>query len=385
MWRLGSRTPMLHRFTHFGNMNMLMSLGTTIALLASIAELALAATEKSNGSMDNSYFDAVVFLTMFLLIGRFLEALGKAKTGDAVTSLGTLRPDKTVLVDSSVGDTKVLADLLEVGDAIRVYHGTSPPFDGVILDGSSNFDESSLTGESHLVKKAVGDNVYSGMVSKAASVKVKVTTISGTSMLDEIINAVREDQTRRAPVERVADTITTHFVPFVVLAAILTWVIWLVLGTTGAVPDRWGDPEAGDWAPWSLRFAIAVFVIACPRGIGLAAPTALFVGGGLAAKHGVFVRGGGEALQKASSLDCVVFDKTGTLTKGGNPAVTKYKIADGQDKPFVLEIVEALEENSGHPVAQALVAFCSQESALQISASPSAAAQTLLFRPPPSS
>ena len=192
MWRLGSRTPMLHRFTHFGSMNMLMSLGTRIALLASIAELALAATEKSNGSMDNSYFDAVVFLTMFLLIGRFLEALGKAKTGDAVTSLGTLRPDKTVLVDSSVGDTKVLADLLEVGDAIRVYHGTSPPFDGVILDGSSSFDESSLTGESHIVKKDVGDNLYSGMVNKAVSVKVKVTTISGTSMLDEIINAVRE-------------------------------------------------------------------------------------------------------------------------------------------------------------------------------------------------
>lgn len=363
LWRPNSRTPFLHRFTRFGSMNMLMSLGTSIALFASIAELILAATKKSSGSMDNSYFDAVVFLTMFLLIGRFLEALSKAKTGDAVTSLGALRPAEAVVVDPTTGDVKIQTDMIEIGDTVCIYHGTSPLFDGYIIEGSSSFDESSLTGESRLVKKNIGDSIYSGTINKGASLKMEVTTISGTSMLDQIISAVRKGQTHRATIERVADTITAHFVPFVVLVAVLTWLIWLILGTTGAIPQDWRDEEAGGWALWSLRFAIAVFVIACPCGIGLAAPTALFVGGGLAAKHGILVRGGGEAFQEASSLDCIVFDKTGTLTQGGSPAVIDHRIIHGQDPTLTLEVVKTLEENSSHPIARALLTFCNESRA----------------------
>jgi Cu+-exporting ATPase len=362
MWRPGSRTSYLHRFTRFGSMNMLISLGTTIAYLASIVELALAATKKSSGSMNDSYFDAVVFLTMFLLVGRFLEAYSKAKTGDAVTSLGKLRPNEAILIDPQKGDTKIATDLLEIHDIVRVHNGTSPPFDGEIMEGSSNFDESSLTGESRPVKKTEGDTVFSGTVNKGAPVKIKITTVSGTSMLDQIISAVREGQSRRAPVERVADTITSHFVPFVIAAAIVTWLVWLLLGITGGIPSDWKNESAGGWELWSLRFAIAVFVIACPCGIGLAAPTALFVGGGLAAKHGILVRGGGEAFQEASSLDCIVFDKTGTLTQGGDPAVTNHKFSGIQNSELVLGIVKALEENSNHPIARALVSFCNKES-----------------------
>ena len=357
LWRPGSRTPFLHRFLRFGSMNMLISLGTTIAYFASIVELALAASKKTKGSMNDSYFDAVVFLTMFLLIGRFLEAYSKAKTGDAVTSLGKLRPEEAILIDAQKGDIKVASDLLEVGDVVRVHHGTSPPFDGVVLEGNTTFDESSLTGESKPVKKEMGDTVYSGTVNKGSPVKIQINTIAGTSMLDQIINAVREGQTRRAPVERVADTITGHFVPFVVLVAIMTWVIWLILGVTGVIPKDWKNEGSGGWALWSLRFAIAVFVIACPCGIGLAAPTALFVGGGLAAKHGILVKGGGEAFQEASSLDCIVFDKTGTLTQGGDPSVTDHKFSGTQEQSVILGIVKALEENSNHPIARALVEF----------------------------
>ncbi|KAH7399354.1 E1-E2 ATPase-domain-containing protein [Pyrenochaeta sp. MPI-SDFR-AT-0127] len=361
MWRPGSRTPLLHRFVRFGSMNMLISLGTSIAYFASVVELALAATKKSSGSMHDSYFDAVVFLTMFLLIGRFLEAYSKAKTGDAVTSLGKLRPEAAILVDSEKGDCKVATDLLEIGDIVRVYHGTSPPFDGVVLDDSSTFDESSLTGESRPVKKTGGDTVYSGTVNKGAPIRIRITTVSGTSMLDQIIKAVREGQTRRAPVERVADRITSHFVPFVITVAITTWLVWLILGTTGAIPRDWKNEGAGGWALWSLRFAIAVFVIACPCGIGLAAPTALFVGGGLAAKHGILVKGGGEAFQEASSLDCIVFDKTGTLTQGGDPAVTSYQVTGTQNSRLILGIVKGLEEGSNHPIARALVSFCNKQ------------------------
>ncbi|KAF1999355.1 heavy metal translocatin, partial [Amniculicola lignicola CBS 123094] len=361
MWRPGSRTPFLQRFYRFGSMNMLMSLGTSIAYFASIIELALAATKKSSASMSDSYFDSVVFLTMFLLIGRFLEAYSKAKTGDAVSSLGKLRPDEAILVNKD-GDQTIATDLLEIGDIVKVYHGTSPPFDGTVLDLAANFDESSLTGESRPVKKEAGDTVYSGTINKGSPIKIKITTVSGTSMLDQIINVVREGQAHRAPVERVADTITSHFVPFVVLIAIVTWLTWLLLGITGRIPKDWrnGSEGSGGWALWSLRFAIAVFVIACPCGIGLAAPTALFVGGGLAAKHGILVKGGGEAFQEASSLDCVVFDKTGTLTQGGDPAVTNHELTNVQPQSTIVGIVKTLEENSNHPIARALVLFCSE-------------------------
>lgn len=361
MWRPGSRTPFLQRFYRFGSMNMLISLGTTIAYLASVVELGLAATKKTSGAMSDSYFDSVVFLTMFLLIGRFLEAYSKAKTGDAVTSLGKLRPEEAVLADSESGDQKIPTDLLEIEDVVRVHHGTSPPFDGILVEGSSDFDESSLTGESRPVKKAVGDTVYSGTINKGPPIKIKLTSISGSSMLDQIISVVREGQTKRAPVERVADLITSHFVPFVVLIAIVTWLTWLILGTSGAIPEDWKSGGSGGWALWSLRFAIAVFVIACPCGIGLAAPTALFVGGGLAAKHGILVKGGGEAFQEASSLDCIVFDKTGTLTQGGDPAVTDHQFAGTLEQSVVTGMVKALEENSNHPIASALVRFCNNQ------------------------
>lgn len=364
MWRPGSRIPFLHRFVRFGSMNMLMSLGTSIAYFASVVELALAAANKSSGSMNDSYFDAVVFLTMFILIGRFLEAYSKAKTGDAVTSLGRLRPEEAILVDSEQGDSKIATDLLEIGDVVRVHHGTSPPFDGTILEGATTFDESSLTGESRPVSKESGDTVYSGTVNKGAPVKVKITTVAGTSMLDQIINAVREGQTHRAPVERVADTITSHFVPFVVVVAVFTWLVWLLLGTTGGIPKDWMNEGSGGWALWSLRFAIAVFVIACPCGIGLAAPTALFVGGGLAAQYGILVKGGGEAFQEASTLDCIVFDKTGTLTEGGDPAVTdhSFRLECNEGSAVVFGLTKALEENSNHPIAKALVNFCKTRS-----------------------
>ncbi|KAF2806102.1 heavy metal translocatin [Mytilinidion resinicola] len=362
MWRPGSRTPFFQRFYRFGSMNMLMSLGTTIAYFASIVELIRAGLKKSTGSLSDSYFDSVVFLTMFLLIGRFLEAYSKAKTGDAVTSLGKLRPDEAILVGvSGTGDRKISVDLLEIGDVVRVPHGTSPPFDGLIAAGSAKFDESSLTGEARLVNKEPGDTVFSGTINKGGAITVQINTVSGTSMLDQIINVVREGQARRAPVERVADVITSHFVPFVVLVAIVTWVIWLSLGLTGTIPDDWRDKDSGGWELWSLRFAIAVFVVACPCGIGLAAPTALFVGGGLAAKHGILVKGGGEAFQEASSLDCIVFDKTGTLTQGGDPEVTDYEIIDGQGEGVALGMATKLEESSTHPIAKSLVAFCASK------------------------
>lgn len=359
LWRRGSRTPILQRFYRFGSMNMLMSLGTSIAYFASIAELGLSATGTEHVDEENYYFDSVVFLTMFLLIGRFLEAYSKTKTGDAVTALGSLRPTEAILVDTvQMKDQKVSVDLLEVGDVVRIQHGSTPPFDGTVMDASAKFDESSLTGESRLVPKEIGDTVYAGTVNKGGPIQMKLTSISGSSMLDQIIKVVREGQTRRAPVERVADMITSHFVPVVVAIAITTWIIWLSLGLSGSLPDDYRGSHSGSWELWSLRFAIALFVVACPCGIGLASPTALFVGGGLAARHGILVKGGGEAFQEASSLDCIVFDKTGTLTQGGEPAVTDAELLSPLEEDEVCGLAKRLEESSSHPIATAISAFC---------------------------
>jgi Cu+-exporting ATPase len=372
LWGRKSKVPILRRFVRFGSMNLLMSAGTSVAYFPSIAVLALDSRKAGGGKeQPSTYFDSVVFLTMFILAGRYLEAYSKAKTGDAVTLLGKLRPSEALLMRSSSesddneltlptgGVEKINVDLLEVGDLVRVLHGASPPADGAIISGESTFDESSLTGESHPITKKAGDQVFSGTVNTGSPIIVRVTEISGSSMLDQIVKVVREGQTKRAPVERIADILTGYFVPVITLIAILTFVIWFGLGQGGALPDSWLDVDTGGWAFWALEFSIAVFVGACPCGIALAAPTALFVGSGLAALHGILVKGGGEAFQEASALDVVVFDKTGTLTEGGSPRVTDHEIisTSEEETEVIWALAQALEESSSHPIAKAITAL----------------------------
>ncbi|KAK5725142.1 hypothetical protein LTS12_027485, partial [Elasticomyces elasticus] len=374
LWRRNSPVPIFRRFYRFGSMDMLLSFGTTIAYVSSIAALIVKST--SGGLMDSTgnstYFDSVVFLTMFLLLGRLIEAYSKAKTGEMVSKLGDLRPREAILIDSTAGKEEndrtstVAVDLVETGDVVRVVHGASPPWDGILLDPEGLFDESSLTGESRPVKKEIGDTIYAGTLNNGKSVSMRTTGASGHSLLDQIIDAVQEGQARRAPIERVVDVLTSYFVPVVTLISVTTWLIWLSLGLSGTLPADYLDVEVGGWPFWSLQFAISVFVIACPCGIGLAAPTALFVGGGLAAKHGILVKGGGEAFQEASDLDVVVFDKTATLTQGGDPSITDHQLLmanDASNEQAVLGALVALEQNSSHPIAKAIVGFCQSRTA----------------------
>lgn len=307
----------------------------------------------------NSFFDAIVFLAMFLMVGRLLEAYSKAKAGDAVSLLSKLRPTEAILVDRDAknGNVIIPIDQLEPGDVVRVANGASPPYDGIVVEGESRFDEFSLTGESKPVAKKAGDEIFSGTINQANVITMKITRRSGDSMLDQIIDAVRQGQIRRAPIERVADAITGVFVPAITLISILDWIIWLSLGVSGRLPEDWMDNNVGGWPFLSLQFAISVFVVACPCGIGLAAPTALFVGSGLAAKHGILVKGGGEAFQEASHLDCIVFDKTGTITEGGEQAVTGYQMPYGGEIDRVWGALLDLEQNSSHPIARAMVSF----------------------------
>ncbi|KAF4125655.1 Cation transport ATPase [Geosmithia morbida] len=368
MWRPGSKMPVLARFYRFGSMDMLVSLGTTIAYISSVAQMiATAASGGKAMSEGLMYFDTVVFLVLFILAGRIIEAYSKSKAGNAVEMLVKLRPDTAILVDQDKSrgqlSTKVALDLIDHGDIIMVQHGASPPADGVIVTGQTDFDESSLTGESRPVPKVEGDSVFSGTINKGSMVTVRVTGTAGRSMLDQIVDVVREGQTKRAPMERIADVLTSYFVPVVTLLAIITWFVWLALGLSGAVGGHDDMKSTSDWVAFAFRFAIAVFVVACPCGLGLAAPTAIFVGSGLAAKYGILAKGGGEAFEKAFRLDCVVFDKTGTLTQGGEPRVTDSLafpagIPDGMDEATLWSSLSAVEIASSHPIARAIVDFC---------------------------
>ncbi|OHE98042.1 heavy metal translocating P-type ATPase [Colletotrichum orchidophilum] len=368
LWRPGSKTPILRRFYKFGSMNMLMSLGTTIAYVSSIGQMISAAINKP-AKVDNTqfYFDSVVFLTLFLLLGRLIESYSKSKTGDAVEMLGKLRPTTAILVTKDAigktNDATVGVDMLEFGDIVRVPHGASPAADGIVVQGEGSFDESSLTGESRLIKKVPGDEVHAGTVNKDSAIQVRITGAAGASMLDRIVSIVREGQTKRAPMERIADVLTAYFVPIITLIAVVTWLTWMILGYAGVLPAQYLDTDGG-WAAFALQFAIAVFVVACPCGLALAAPTAIFVGGGLAAKHGILAKGGGEAFEKASNVDVVVFDKTGTLTVGGEPKVTDARLylEDSSLEPsMILATLRAIEENSSHPVAKAIVSYCTSQ------------------------
>ncbi|KAL1694407.1 hypothetical protein GGG16DRAFT_47019 [Schizophyllum commune] len=403
LWRPGSPTPLWKRFVRFGSMNLLVSMGVSVAYFASIALLGLSSVqERSEDGMGDrtTYFDSVVFLTMFLQAGRYLESYSKARTADAVNALASLRPSKALLLvlrdvksntshsslatsnaDPEKGDPEsetraavtppgynvehVRVDLLEVGDVVRVPSGSTPPADGIIVDGHTNFDESSLTGESRLIVKGPGDQVWLGTINRGGAVSVRVNEVGGETMLDNIVKVVREGQTRRAPLERVADQITGYFVPVITLLAVITWLVWLILGFSGALPADYLDIEVGGWTVWSLEFAIAVFVVACPCGIGLAAPTALLVSSGLAAKFGILARGGGEAFEEMSRLDVMVFDKTGTLTQGGSPSVEDAHIVENGvwRKEVVLGVAAELESSSGHPLGIAIREYAQKSGA----------------------
>lgn len=370
LWR--HKNSFKKRFFKFGSMSLLMSLGTTVAYVASIVLLILSARQKpmSHG-FDTTYFDSVVFLSFFLLIGRLLESLSKSKTADAVSNLSSLKASTATVVDrehSAKGvdkysnDRQVDVQFLDSGDFIRISTGESPAVDCVLVEGSSEFDESALTGESDPVKHSPGHQVFSGTVNVGStSVIARILSVDGDSLIDQIVSTVRDGQMKKAPIQRLADVLTGYFVPIIVIFATLTWVVWLSLAYGGVLPQSYLDIQIGGWTVWSLEFAIAVFVIACPCGIGLAAPTALFVGSGLAAKYGILAKGGGAAFQDAATTNLVCFDKTGTLTYGKMSVTDFAFVADPKHKTtlelFALQLTRDLELSSNHPIATAIKNF----------------------------
>jgi Cu+-exporting ATPase len=322
------------------DMNTLIAVGTGAAFVFSVAVTAAPGFFLSRGVSPDPYYEAVIIIIALVLVGNALEARAKRQTATALRGLAALQP-KTARVERDGADVEVPVELVSHGDIVTVRPGERLPVDGDIISGSSAVDESMLSGESAAVKKQAGDRVVGGTLNRTGAFRYKATTLGADSVLAQIIKLMREAQGSRAPIQRLADRISGVFVPVVIGIAVVTFIAWYVLADTAS-------------GVRAFAAAISVLIIACPCAMGLAVPTAVMVATGKGAQFGILIKGG-EALQRAGSLDTIVLDKTGTVTEG-RPAVTDVVLRDGsRTETELLGLVAAVERLSEHPLAHAIV------------------------------
>jgi len=312
-----------------GNMDLLVAVGTSAAF-------GLSAVYVVTGASAHLYFEASAAVITLVLLGRWLETRAKRGTTAAVRSLMRLRPETARVVRDSA-EVEVPAALVAPGDVVVVRPGERLPVDGVVVDGAGSVDESLLTGESRPVEKAVGDAVTGGAVNGTGLLRVRTTAVGAETVLSRIIGLVQGAQASKAPVQRLVDRIAAVFVPVIIVIAATTVAGWLLAGADIAQ---------------AVIAGVAVLVIACPCALGLATPTAVMVGAGVAARHGILIKDA-EALERAHRTTTVVFDKTGTLTEG-RPRVTEVVAVDG-DTEGLLRLAAAAQQGSEHPLAKAVL------------------------------
>jgi len=284
------------------------------------------------------YFEAALIILSFVNLGAALEVRARGKTSQAIQRLIGLQPKTATRVLADGTEESVLIEALKVGDSVRVRPGEKIALDGVIIDGHSTIDESMLTGESMPVQKKLDDDVFGATINKTSSFIFKVTKIGQETVLSQIIRLVSAAQNTKPSIAKLADTISSFFVPTVLIIAILTALVWF---------------NAGFSAGFILVASMSVLVIACPCALGLASPISVITGIGKSAEYGVLIRNG-EALQKASQLDVIVLDKTGTLTEG-KPTVIDIIECDTVNKKSIIQLAASIEQNSEHPLAQAIL------------------------------
>jgi len=328
------------------DMNTLVAVGTGAAFLYSLAATVAPGFFLSRGVAPDVYYEAVVIIIALVLLGNALEARAKARTSSALRSLVSLQPESArvrregAFVDLPVGQ-------VQRGDVVLVRPGERVPVDGRLVEGASAVDESMLTGESLPVEKRPGDRVIGGTVNRTGAFRVEATTLGADSVLAQIVRLMRDAQSSRAPIQRLADQVSAVFVPTVIVIAALTFLTWYFL--------------AGE-APLVRAFAsaVAVLIIACPCAMGLAVPTAVMVATGRGAQMGILVKGG-EALQRAGDVTTVVLDKTGTVTEG-RPTVGEARLRPiaGRSERDVLQMLASVEALSEHPLAEAIVRRASE-------------------------
>ena len=330
------------------NMNTLIALGTGAALVFSIAMTVADDWFLARGVPPQVYYEAVVWIIALILLGNLLEAKAKARTWRALRRLIDLRPPSALVLRGGVEERIPLA-AVRVGDEVVVRPGETIPVDGLVLHGTGHVDESMLTGEPMPVTKRTGDTVVGATLNQGGAFHYRVTGIGEATVLSQIIRLVRDAQGSKPPIQRLADRISSVFVPVVIALAALTFVAWLV----------WGPAPSYLHA---LVAAVTVLIIACPCAMGLAVPTAVMVATGRGAELGVLIRGG-EALERTGDIDVVVLDKTGTITEG-RPAVEAIQLEPGAplDEQRVLQLAASVERLSEHPLGNAIVREAEQRS-----------------------
>ncbi len=326
------------------DMNTLIAVGTGAAFLYSSVATLLPWVFERAGLPADVYFEAVNAIIALILLGRLLEARAKGQTSAAIRRLLGLRP-KTARVQRAGQDVEIPIEEVQVGDLVIVRPGETLPVDGIVRSGESSVSEAMLTGEPLPVEKKAGDTVVGGTVNTTGSFMYETTAVGRDTALAQIVRLVEEAQGTKAPAQRLADTVAGIFVPIVIAIAIAAFVVWWILGP---------DPKA----VYSTVALVTVLVIACPCALGLATPTAIMVGTGKGAEHGILIRGG-EALETVRRIETVVFDKTGTITVG-EPVVTQVLGARRKDGSIVapdelLRLAAAVEARSEHPLASAIV------------------------------
>jgi Cu+-exporting ATPase len=326
---------------HFSaDMNSLVAVGTGAAFLFSVVITLFPELILKPGDQPHVYFDTAVVIITLILMGRLLESRAKTKANTAIKKLMGLKP-KTALVKQGQKEIEINIDELHLGDIVIIKPGGKIPADGKIVSGSSVLDESMITGESRPVEKSKGDNIIGGTINKTGSFEFEITEIGDNSVLGQIIKMVEEAQGSKAPIQNLADKVASIFVPSVIGAAILTFILWMIFGGNNVFNSA------------IINF-VAVLIIACPCALGLATPTALMVGTGKGAQLGILIKNG-SSLELAHKIKTVIFDKTGTITEG-NPAVTEI-FTNGISKDELLLLTASAEKKSEHPIAESILKY----------------------------
>ena len=317
-------------------MDSLIAMGASAAIIYSLYATYMTITVDPEYHM-NLYFESAGTIITLILLGKLLEARTKGQTSSAIKKLIGLQPKKAKIIENGV-EKEVLIENIKVGDIIVVKPGEKIAVDGKIVNGNTSVDESMITGESIPVSKNIGDKVIGGSINKNGSIQFEATEIGKDTVLSQIIKLVEEAQGSKAPISRMADIVAGYFVPIVIIIATVTGIVWFI---------------SGSGLTAALTFFISVLVIACPCALGLATPTSIMVGTGKGAENGILIKSG-EALETAHKIKTVVLDKTGTITKG-KPVLTDLKVYNNFDENEILQLAASAENNSEHPLAEAIV------------------------------
>lgn len=331
------------------NMFSLIALGVCASYLYSLAAVlapgAFPTSLRGEGGPIPVYFEAAAVITVLVLLGQVLELRAREATGSAIRALLDLAPRIARRIREGAADEEVPLEAVRVGDRLRVRPGDAVPVDGAVLEGASAIDESMVTGESLPVRKSAGSEVIGGTINGTGALIIRAERVGSDTMLARIVQMVAEAQRSRAPIQRLADRVSSWFVPVVVIAAMAAFVVWMWVGPR---------PQLAH----ALLAAVSVLIIACPCALGLATPMSIMVGVGRGASAGVLIRNA-EALERLEKIDTLVIDKTGTLTEG-KPRVIAVVAAPGFDEATVLAAAASLERASEHPLAAAIAALANE-------------------------